>query len=144
MKVCVKKLNQKAVIPVHMHKGDAAVDLCACIGDTYFIGPRETRTIPTGLAVAIPEGYFGALFARSGVSVKQGLRPANCVGVINANYRGEILIALHNDSEAIRIVRPGDRVAQLAIIPCSEIEFDEVAELDDTVRGEDDFGSTGV
>lgn len=98
----------------------------------------------TGLAVAIPDGYFGAIFARSGLSTKQGLRPANCVGVIDSDYRGEVIVALHNDSNDCQTYRNGDRIAQLVIMPYLSASFDEVDELDDTERGDGGFGHTGV
>lgn len=100
--------------------------------------------IPTGLSIAVPKGYFGAVFARSGLASKQGLRPANCVGVCDASYRGEYIVALHNDSIVCRTIAPGERIAQLVVIPFLSAEFNEVDELDNTSRGGDGFGSTGI
>lgn len=108
------------------------------------IQPRSTVKIGTGLSVSIPVGYFGGVFARSGLATKQGLRPSNCVGCVDSDYRGEIIVALYNDSEFPRIVHPNDRIAQLVIIPYLAVDFEETDELDDTIRGENGFGSTGV
>jgi dUTP pyrophosphatase len=98
----------------------------------------------TGLSIAVPEGWFGAIFARSGLATKQGLRPANCVGVCDSDYRGEYIIAIHNDSDAVRTVAPGDRIAQLVVLPFQGAEFEETEALPDTDRGAGGFGSTGV
>ena len=95
------------------------------------------------MAAAIPEGYFGGIFARSGLAAKQNLRPANCVGVVDADYRGELKVALHNDSNQERRIENGERIAQLVVIPCLSLEFEEVEELDETERGEGGFGHTG-
>jgi dUTP pyrophosphatase len=107
------------------------------------IKPHETKMIGTGLAAAIPEGYFGGIFARSGLSSKEGLRPANCTGVVDADYRGEIKVALHNDSEVERVVTVGEKIAQLVVLPFLSVEFDEVETLSETQRGAGGFGSTG-
>ena len=107
------------------------------------IFPGETAKIHTGLAVEIPEGYFGGIYARSGFATKQGMRPANCVGVIDSDYRGEIVVAIHNDGNDPVIVNKGDRVAQLVIQPYLPVNFEVKDELSDTVRGEGGFGSTG-
>ena len=121
----------------------AGCDLYACTDGDVAIAPGETVMVPTGLAIAVPQGYFGAVFARSGLAAKQGVRPANCVGVCDSDYRGEYTVALHNDSAAPCTINPGDRIAQLVVIPYLPLEFDEVAELDATERGEGGFGSTG-
>lgn len=107
------------------------------------IKPHETIKIGTGLAMEVPDGYFGAIFARSGLASKEGLRPANCVGVCDSDYRGEYIVAIHNDSEETRTVTAGERIAQLVVMPYLPVTFDEVAELTDTNRGEGGFGSTG-
>ena len=99
--------------------------------------------IGTGLAAAVPEGYFGGLFARSGLAAKQGLRPANCVGVLDSDYRGEITIALHNDTDEERSVEDGERIAQLVVMPYLSVSFAQVEDLDETERGEGGFGHTG-
>ena len=100
--------------------------------------------IGTGIAISIPTGYFGGVFARSGLSTKEGLRPANCVGVVDSSYRGEIMVGLHNDSNETRIVTNGQRIAQLVILPCPAVELVEVDNLDNTTRNDGGFGSSGV
>ena len=141
MKIKIKKLDPKAVIPTRGSDAAAGVDLHA--PKALVIHPNSNGVVSTGLAVEIPNGYFGAIFARSGMATRKGLRPANCVGVIDSDYRGEIKVVLHNDSDIIRPVQEGDRVAQLVILPYEPIEFDEVDELNDTDRGIGGFGSTG-
>lgn len=144
MDIMFKKLNENAVVPASGTKYSAGYDLCACTGNsTTVIGAGETVKVGTGIAMAIPEGYFGAIFARSGLATKQGLRPANCVGVVDSDYRGEVIVALHNDSGVERTVNDGDRIAQLVVIPYLGLSFNEVDELPDTERGEGGFGSTG-
>lgn len=143
MQINIKKLNEKAIIPTQSHVGDAGYDLYACIEESVTIGAGKTVKIPTGLSIAIPQGYFGGVFARSGLATKQGLRPANCVGACDEPYRGEYIVALHNDSYEDRIVSPNDRIAQLIVMPFLNVEFNEVDELDDTDRGSGGFGSTG-
>lgn len=144
MKINIKKLTKTAAIPTRQHEGDAGYDLYADIQEPVTIEPHETELIHTGIAIEIPIGYFGAIFARSGLASKQGLRPANCVGVCDSRYRGEYMVALHNDSIAARIVSPGDRIAQLVVMPYLSVEFNEVGELSDTERGDGGFGSTGT
>ena len=143
--VQIKKLRGNAVLPVRGSAFAAGYDLCACLeGDeTVIIPPHHTVKIGTGLAFALPEGTFGAVFARSGLASKQDLRPANCVGVVDSDYRGECFVALHNDSNEERTVRHGDRVAQLVLLPFLPMEFEQVDTLPETVRGEGGFGSTG-
>lgn len=141
MKIKIKKLDPKAVIPTRGSDAAAGVDLHA--PKALVIHPNSNGVVSTGLAVEIPDGYFGAIFARSGMATRKGLRPANCVGVIDSDYRGEIKVVLHNDSDIIRPVQEGDRIAQLVILPYEPIEFDEVDELNDTDRGIGGFGSTG-
>ena len=113
------------------------------LAEVLEIKPHETKMIPTGLAMELPEGYWGGIFARSGLAAKESLRPANCVGVVDADYRGEVKVALHNDGEIARTITPGQKVAQLVVVPFLSVEFEEVAELSDTVRGVGGFGSTG-
>lgn len=144
MQINIKKLNEKAIIPTQSHVGDAGYDLYACIEESVTIGAGKTVKIPTGLSIAIPQGYFGGVFARSGLATKQGLRPANCVGICDEPYRGEYIVALHNDSDEDRIVSPNDRIAQLIVMPFLNVEFNEVDELNDTDRGSGGFGSTGA
>lgn len=143
MKIEIKKLKDSAVIPTRGSDYAAGYDLYACIEQAVIIKPNETAKIGTGLSIAVPEGYFGAIFARSGLATKQGLRPANCVGVADSDYRGEYIVALHNDSDEARTVNPKDRIAQLVIMPFLSAEFIEVDELSETVRGAGGFGSTG-
>lgn len=121
----------------------AGYDLFACIDAPVTLAPHETVKIGTGISASVPEGYFGAVFARSGLAAKQGLRPANCVGVCDSDYRGEYIVALHNDTEFPQTVSNGDRIAQLVILPFMEADFEFVDELDDTGRGAGGFGSTG-
>ena len=143
--VQIKKLRENAVLPVRGSAFAAGYDLCACLeGDeTVIIPPHHTVKIGTGLAFALPEGTFGAVFARSGLASKQDLRPANCVGVVDSDYRGECFIALHNDGTQERTIRHGDRIAQLVLLPFLSMEFEEVDALSETARGEGGFGSTG-
>lgn len=143
MEIKLKKLNDEAKIPERGSDFAAGYDLFANISEETEILPHETKLIGTGISCAIPEGYFGGIFARSGLSLKEGLRPANCVGVIDADYRGEIKVSLHNDSQIKRIVLPNQKIAQLVVVPFLPLEFCEVSELDDTNRGEGGFGSTG-
>ncbi len=143
LSVAIKKLNSAAQLPLRGSEQAAGYDLRACLENDVTIAPGATVLVGTGLAFALPQGYFGGVFARSGLSVKQGLRPANCVGVIDSDYRGECMVALHNDSDTPRTVTNGDRIAQLVILPYLAVDFSEVTELDDTQRGEGGFGSTG-
>lgn len=139
-----KKLNENAVTPTRGSAKAAGWDLYACINKPIWIQPHETVKIGTGIAVAIPDGYYGAIYARSGLATKQGLRPANCTGIIDADYRGELIVALHNDSEDPQCVVPAERIAQLVICPYAFVyEWEEVDELDETERGSGGFGSTG-
>ena len=144
MNIQLKKLRENARIPSRGSSHAAGYDLYACLDAPVSIAPGETRFIGTGIAAAIPEGYFGACFARSGLASKQGLRPANCVGVIDSDYRGEFLIALHNDSAEVRTVQDGDRIAQMVVIPYLAVEFTETNTLPETERGAGGFGSTGL
>lgn len=144
MRVEVKKLSDTAQLPVRGSEQAAGYDLCADIAEQLEIAPGETVKVTTGLAFAIPEGYFGGIFARSGLSTKKGLRPANCTGVVDSDYRGPVIVALHNDSVETRVIEPGERIAQLILLPYLAAEFDEVEELDETDRGCGGFGSTGT
>lgn len=144
MKIQVKKLRPGAKLPTRGSENAAGYDLYACLdAETADIPPHGTFRVGTGLSVAIPDGYFGAIFARSGLAAKQGLRPANCVGVADADYRGEYLVVLRNDSDAVRTIRDGDRIAQLVVLPFLPAEFEETETLEDTSRGDGGFGSTG-
>ena len=143
MNMKIKKLTETAVIPTRGSNQAAGYDLYADLENAIEVKPHETVNINTGISIAVPEGYFGAIFARSGLSTKKGLRPANCSGVIDSDYRGEIIVALHNDTDKVQIVESNERIAQLIIIPYLEFEIEEVSELEVTERGEGGFGSTG-
>lgn len=146
MKIRIKKIYEGATLPTRGSEYAAGYDLYARpdnLGQQR-VEPGQTVKIGTGICVEIPNGYFGAIFARSGLATKQGLRPANCVGVIDSDYRGEVIVALHNDSGVCKTVREGDRIAQLVIIPYLPVEFEEADDLNGTVRGKCGFGSTGM
>ena len=143
MKINFKKLNENAIVPTYGTEYSAGADLYNLPVENVTVEPHKTVLIHTGIAMEIPEGYCGLIFARSGLATKRGLASANKVGVIDADYRGEIMVALHNHSDASVTVEGGERVAQLAIVPFLKAEFAEVSELSDTVRGEGGFGSTG-
>ena len=146
IKVKFIKVREGAKVPERGSKFSAGRDIAACIPtlERVIIHPGETVKIPSGLAVKIPDGYFGGIYARSGLSTKQGLRPANCTGIIDSDYRGEIIVALHNDSNEIRVVEHGQRIAQLVIQSHLNVEFEEVDKLEETERGDGGFGSSGV
>lgn len=137
----IKLLSDKAKIPTKGSEYAAGWDLYAAT--SIIILPHDTAKISTDIALEIPNGYFGAIFARSGLATKQGLRPANCTGVIDADYRGPVVVALHNDSDEIRFISEGDRIAQLVFIPYSSWDWEVVNELSDTERNASGFGSTG-
>ena len=145
LEIRIKKLDQDARIPTRRSGQAAGYDLYAKTGSAALeIRPGETAKIGTGIAVEIPDGYFGAVFARSGLVAKKGLRPANCVGVIDSDYRGEIFVPLHNDSGELQTIADGGRIAQLIILPYMTVDFTEADELSETERGEGGFGSTGI
>ncbi len=141
--VNIKKLNDNAVIPTYGTEYAAGADLYACMEEAVTINPGETYFVKTGIAMEIPEGYAGLVYARSGLACKKGLAPANKVGVIDSDYRGEIMVALHNHSNVPVSVESGERIAQLVITPYITAVFNQVEELEDTERGEGGFGSTG-
>ena len=143
MKVRIKKLNENAIIPTYGTSYSAGADLYTIDGPVT-VAPHTTTLLHTGLAVEIPEGYCGLIFARSGLASKHGLAPANKVGVIDADYRGEVMVALHNHTDEPKTVEQGERIAQLAILPFLAAEYELADELSDTVRGEGGFGSTGT
>lgn len=138
-----QKLNSKAITPTKGSKYSAGMDLYACIDNDITINPGETVKIGTGLAFELPENTFGAIFARSGLATKQGLAPANKVGVCDEDYRGEYIVPLHNHSNVPVTVKSGDRIAQLVIMPYIPVELEEVESLSDTERGSGGFGSSG-
>lgn len=142
--VPIKKLDPEAVIPTYGSEYAAGADLYACIKEPVTIAPGETTLIKTGLAMEIPVGYAGLIYARSGLASKKGLAPANKVGVVDADYRGEVMVALHNHSNVDATVEPKERIAQLVIAPYLTATFMETENLNDTVRGEGGFGSTGT
>lgn len=140
----VKFLNEYAKVPTRGSAYAAGYDLYAAIDKPLIIFPGDTVSVTTGLAMEIPEDYFGAIFARSGLATKRGLRPANCVGVVDADYRGEVIVAIHNDSDKIQQIEPGERIAQMVFLPYRAMgDFEVVDELNDTARGAGGFGSTG-
>ena len=143
MIINIKKLNPNAIIPTRGSEYAAGYDLYACSEIAIDIAPHSTVKVGTGLAIEIPHGYFGAIFARSGLATKRGLRPANCVGVCDEDYRGEYIVALHNDTDEFMSIEPHERIAQLIVMPYLSVEFNEVNELSDTERGSGGFGSTG-
>ncbi len=143
MQMRVKKLNPKAKLPTYGTNQSAGADLYVCLEEPVTIGPGDTAFLPTGIAVAVPEGYVGLVFARSSLGCKRGLAPANKVGVIDSDYRGEIRVVLHNHSSETQTVEDGERVAQLVVVPVLAPELVETEELDDTQRGIGGFGSTG-
>ena len=140
----VKKLCEKATLPVYASEYAAGADLYACLDAPVTIEPNETKLIKTGLAMAIPEGLAGLIYARSGLASKRGLAPANKVGVIDSDYRGEVMVALHNHGTAPQTVEHGERIAQLVLAPVINANFNVVDDLDSTARGEGGFGSTGT
>ena len=144
MKVEIKRLTETAVLPVRGSAQAAGYDLCADISEALVIEPGETAKVATGLSFALPDGYFGGIYARSGLATKRGLRPANCTGVIDSDYRGPVIVALHNDSTEPQTVEPGERIAQLIVQPYLAVTFEEVETLDETERGAGGFGSTGT
>lgn len=144
MKVKFKKLSPGATVPTYGSPYAAGADLYACIDEPAVIKAGETKLIKTGIAMELPVGYAAFIYARSGLASKRGLAPANKVGVVDCDYRGEIMVALHNHSGADQAIEPQERIAQLVIAPYITAEFEETDELSDTVRGEGGFGSTGT
>ncbi len=143
LKMNFKKLNENAITPTYGTEFSAGADLYACEGGEVSINPGETKLIHTGLSLEIPEGYAGLIYARSGIATKRGLAPANKVGVIDSDYRGEIMVSLYNHSSSVQTIADGERVAQLVITPFLKVEYNEVSDLSDTERGAGGFGSTG-
>lgn len=143
VKVRFRRVSALARVPTRGSKKAAGYDLYAALEDPVRIGPHETVRIDTGLQFEIPDGYFAAIYARSGLAAKEGLRPANCTGVCDSDYRGNYIVALHNDSEEARIVEPGERIAQMVVMPYLDVSFEESGGLTGTERGAGGFGSTG-
>ena len=143
-KVKLKKLNENAKIPTYGSPFSAGADLYACIDTDLVIEPQTTVLVKTGLAMELPEGLVALIYARSGLASKRGLAPANKVGVIDSDYRGEIMVALHNHSNQPQTISPFERIAQMVVTPYVKCDFEEVESLDSTERGEGGFGSTGT
>lgn len=143
-KVKIKKLNENAKIPTYGSDYAAGADLYACIEESLTFNPHETKLVPTGLAFMIPEGYAGLIYARSGLASKRHLAPANKVGVVDSDYRGEVMVALHNHSDEVVTIDAYERIAQFVITPFLKADFEESDVLDETSRGEGGFGSTGT
>lgn len=141
--ISVKRLKPNAILPTYGSDEAAGADLYACLENEITIAPGETAWVPTGLAMELPNGYAGLVYARSGMACKRGLAPANKVGVIDSDYRGEITVVLHNHGKDSQTLNHGDRIAQLIITPVVTPGFREVTELSDTQRGIGGFGSTG-
>ena len=139
----VKKLNDLAKMPSRGSSDAAGYDLYAATDYTIDIAPHSTVKIGTGLSFELPSGTFAAIFPRSGIATKHGLRPANCVGVCDSDYRGEYIVVLHNDTDELQSIDPGERIAQMILLPFIEMNFEETDKLSDTDRGEGGFGSTG-
>ena len=142
--IAVKKLDERAVLPSYGSDFSAGSDLYALLDEELVFLPNETKFVHTGLAMEIPEGYAGLIYARSGLASKRGLAPANKVGVVDSDYRGELMVALHNHSSQTQVIQPKERIAQLVITPFLKAEFFESEELSETVRGVGGFGSTGT
>ena len=142
-KIEIKKLDPRAIIPTYGTEFSAGADIYALLDEPITINPGETKMIHTGLALAIPEGLVGLNFARSGMAAKRGLAPANKVGVIDSDYRGEVMVALHNHGDVPQTIENGERVAQMVFVPYYTAEFELKDELSETLRGDGGFGSTG-
>lgn len=138
----IKKIDERAHIPTYGTIDSAGADLYALLDEEISINPGETLVIPTGLAMAIPKGYVGLIYARSSLGTKKGLAPANKVGVIDADYRGEVKVVLFNQSKEIQTISPNERIAQIVITPFIQVNYELSNELDETERGQGGFGST--
>lgn len=141
--VKIKRLNKLAKIPTRGTAESAGYDLYAATDKDIQIPPHSNVKIGTGIAMSIPNGFFGGIFARSGVATKRNMRPSNCVGIVDSDYTGEVIVSIHNDSTETKTIQRGERIAQLVIVPYLSVIFDEVNELDETERGNGGFGSTG-
>lgn len=141
----IKKLRENAVVPSRATEGSAGADLYAVLeGESLCVKPHETVLVPTGLAFQIPDGFVGLVFARSSLGTKRGLAPANKVGVIDSDYRGEVMVSLHNHTDEVQTIQNSERIAQIVIVPFLKAGFIPCDELDDTLRGAGGFGSTGT
>lgn len=144
LKIKIKRVNLNAKLPSYGSNFAAGADLYACLEEEIEIGPGETKLIPTGIAAQLPSGTVGLVFARSGLASKQDLAPANKVGVIDSDYRGEIMVPIHNHGREKRVIQIGQRIAQMIVMPYYFADFEESGELEDSVRGVGGFGSTGL
>ena len=143
MKIRVRRVSPTALLPTRGSSSAAGYDLYADLQEEVVIAPHTTAKIDTGLQFELPEGYFAGIFARSGIATREGLRPANCVGVCDSDYRGNYIVAIHNDSDFERRVTPREKIAQMIVLPYLPLEFEETEDLSDTARGAGGFGSTG-
>ena len=143
MKVKVKRVSDLAVLPVRGSSNAAGYDLFAAIPEQMMVEPHTTVKVDTGLQFELPDGYFAGIFARSGIATREGLRPANCVGVCDSDYRGNYIVSIHNDSDTLRVITPGEKIAQMIVLPYLPLEFEEADDLSSTERGDGGFGSTG-
>ena len=141
--VKIKRLNKLAKIPTRGSAESAGYDLYAATDKDIQIPPHSNVKIGTGIAMSIPNGFFGGIFARSGIATKRNMRPSNCVGIVDSDYTGEVIVSVHNDSTETKTIQRGERIAQLVIVPYLSVIFNEVDELDETERGNGGFGSTG-
>lgn len=139
----IKRMDKRAILPTYGTKYSAGADLYALLDEDLVIAPSETILVHTGICMEIPTGLVGLVFARSGLATKKGLAPANKVGVIDSDYRGEIMVPLHNHTKEEKVIKHGERIAQIIFMPYIMEQFDEVDELSETIRGEGGFGSTG-
>ncbi len=140
----IKKVRENAKIPIRATGGSAGLDLCACIDEGITLNSGDTALVPTGIAIALPSADYGAfVFPRSGIAIKHGIGLLNSVGVIDSDYRGEIMVGVINQKKESYTIEPNERIAQMVIMPVSMMPVEEVSELDDTQRGEGGFGSTG-
>lgn len=143
MKIRVRRASPTALLPTRGSSSAAGYDLYADLQEDVVIAPHTTAKIDTGLQFELPEGTFAGIFARSGIATREGLRPANCVGVCDSDYRGNYIVAIHNDSDLERRVTPHEKIAQMIVMPYLPLEFEETDDLSDTARGAGGFGSTG-
>ena len=143
MDLKVKKIREEAILPTRGSVDAAGIDLYACINEERVIAPGATKMIPTGIACDFPDGYFGAVTVRSSVGTKRGLRLANQIGIIDHDYNGEIMLAIYNSTNELAIIKPGERLAQMVLLPYITYNIVETDSLVDTERGEGGFGSTG-
>ena len=143
MTIRVRRVSDTAVLPTRGSTFAAGYDLYADIAEEVKIEPHTTVKIDTGLQFELPDGYFAGIFARSGIAAREGLRPANCVGICDSDYRGNYIVAIHNDTDTVQTIKARQKIAQMIVLPYLPLEFEEVGELSETKRGAGGFGSTG-